>query len=83
VPTIAIVDGVAIRFYPDEHPPPHFHAVFAEFAAQIRIAPPELLRGSLPATKLKAVLTWAGRNREGLMEAWLALEAGRKPRRLS
>ena len=83
MPTIAIVDGVAIRFYPDEHPPPHFHAVFAEFAAQIRIAPPELLRGSLPATKLKAVLTWAGRNREGLMEAWLALEAGRKPRRLS
>jgi len=83
VPTIAIVDGVAIRFYPDEHPPPHFHAVFAEFAAQIRIAPPELLRGSLPATKLKAVLSWAGRNREGLMEAWLALEAGRKPRRLS
>lgn len=83
MPTIAIVDGVAIRFYPDEHPPPHFHAVFAEFAAQIRIAPPELLRGSLPATKLKAVLSWAGRNREGLMEAWLALEAGRKPRRLS
>ena len=83
MPTIAIVDGVAIRFYPDEHPPTHFHAVFAEFADQIRIAPPEVLRGSLPATKLKAVLSWASRNREGLMEAWLALEAGRKPRRLS
>jgi len=82
MPTVAIVDGVASRFYPDEHPPPHFHAVFAEFVAQIQIAPPVVLHGSLPATKLKAVLAWAGQNREGLMEAWVALEAGRKPRRL-
>jgi len=82
MPTVAIVDGVAIRFYPDEHPPPHFHAVFAEFVAQIQIAPPEVLRGSLPPTKLKAVLAWAAQNREGLIEAWAGLEAGRKPRRL-
>jgi hypothetical protein len=82
LPTVAIVDGVAIRFYPDEHPPPHFHAVFAEFVAQVRITPPEVLRGSLPATKLRAVLTWAAQNHDGLLEAWVALEAGRKPRRL-
>jgi hypothetical protein len=55
---------------------------FAEFVAQLRIAPPEVLHGSLPPTKMKAVLTWAGQNREGLMDAWVALEAGRKPRRL-
>jgi hypothetical protein len=24
VPVVAIVDGVKIEFYPDEHPPPHF-----------------------------------------------------------
>ncbi len=82
MPTIAVVDGVAIRFDPDEHPPPHFHAVSAEFAAQIEIEPPKVLRGSLPATKLRAVLTWAAENREGLMDAWVALEAGKKPRRL-
>jgi hypothetical protein len=28
MPTVAIVDGVKIQFYFDEHPPPHFHAVF-------------------------------------------------------
>jgi hypothetical protein len=83
MPTVAMVDGVAIRFYPDEHPPPHFHAVFAEFVAQIQIAPPKVLRGSLPAPKLKAVLSWAEENRQGLMDAWVALQAGRKPRRLS
>ena len=82
MPTVAIVDRFAIQFYPDEHPPPHFHAVFAEFTAQIQIMPLEVLRGSLPAAKLKVVLTWAANNRDGLVDAWMALEAGRKPRRL-
>jgi len=26
VPVVANIDGVKIEFYPDEHPPPHFHA---------------------------------------------------------
>ena len=83
MPTVAIVDGVAIWFYPDEHRPPHFQAVFAEFVAQIQIAQPVVFRGSLPAPKLKTVLSWVGQNCEGLMDAWVALQAGRKPRRLS
>ncbi|MCI0466007.1 MAG: DUF4160 domain-containing protein [Beijerinckiaceae bacterium] len=56
MPTVAAVDGIKILFYFDEHPPPHFHAEFAEFAAQIQIDPPKLLRGSLPPAKLAIVL---------------------------
>ena len=82
MPTVAIVDGVKIQFYPDEHPPPHFHAVFAEFVAQIRIDPLSVLRGSLPPNKLNVVLVWAAANHDGLMRAWAAIEAGRKPERL-
>ena len=82
MPTVAIIDGVKIQFYPDEHPPPHFHAVFAEFVAQIRINPPTVLRGSLPQSKLKAVMEWTFSNRNGLMLAWAAVEAGRKPEKL-
>ena len=37
MPVVAMVDGVKIEFYPDEHPPPHFHARYAEFVAQIDI----------------------------------------------
>jgi len=33
MPVVAIVDGVKIEFYPDGHPPPHFHARYAEFVA--------------------------------------------------
>jgi len=82
MPTVAIVDGVKIQFYFDEHPPPHFHAVFAEFAAQIQIDPPQVLRGSLPQAKLAAVLDWTRKNRDALTSAWAAAAAGRKPKSL-
>jgi hypothetical protein len=57
VPVAAIVDGVKIEFYPEEHPPPHFHARYAEFAAQIEIRTSRVLRGSLPPAKLSRVLS--------------------------
>ncbi len=82
MPTVAIVDGVKIQFYSDEHPPPHFHAVHAEFVAQIRNDPPVVLRGTLPQNKLKVVLAWASRNRDGPMQAWTTIESGRKPEKL-
>jgi hypothetical protein len=31
--TIAVVGGFKIMLYANEHPPPHFHAKFAEFHA--------------------------------------------------
>ncbi|ODN70520.1 DUF4160 domain-containing protein [Methylobrevis pamukkalensis] len=37
MPTVAMVDGVKIMFYADDHPPPHFHALLAEHAAVIDI----------------------------------------------
>jgi hypothetical protein len=37
VPVVAIVDGVKIMFYPNEHPPAHFHAKIAEFQAVVDI----------------------------------------------
>ena len=45
MPTFAIIDGVKIQFYFDEYPPPHFHAVFAEYVGQIEIDPTQVLRG--------------------------------------
>ncbi|WOJ90575.1 DUF4160 domain-containing protein [Methylocapsa polymorpha] len=82
MPTVATIDGVKIQFYFDEHPPPHFHAVFAEFTAQIQIDPSQVLRGSLPQAKLAAVLDWTRKNRDALTSAWAAAAAGRKPKRL-
>jgi hypothetical protein len=79
---VAKVDGVKIEFYPDEHPPPHFHARYAEFVAQIDIRSNRVLRGSLPPAKLGRVLSWADRHRADLMNAWFAVEELRKPERI-
>lgn len=79
MPVVAIVDGIKIEFYPDEHPPPHFHARFAEFVVQIEIRTSRVMQGSLPPAKLKRVLSWASKHRSPLMEAWAAVEEFRKP----
>jgi hypothetical protein len=54
MPTVAIVEGVKIQFFAREHPPPHFHAVFAEHRAQIDIRSLHVLRGSLPLSKTRS-----------------------------
>jgi hypothetical protein len=59
MPTVAIVEGVKIQFYSREHPPPHFHAVFAEHRAQIDSTSLTVLKGELPPAKLRAVIAWA------------------------
>jgi hypothetical protein len=83
VPTVAIIDGVKIEFYFDEHPPPHFHARYAEFIAQVDIASLEMIKGSLPAPQLQTVQQWAGPRREQLQAAWDACAAGRNPGRIA
>ena len=79
MPKVALIDGVRIDFYPSEHPPPHFHAVFAEHRAQIDIRALRVLRGNLPPAKLRSVIEWAKRHQDELFAAWTAVEAKRKP----
>ncbi len=82
VSTVAIIDGVKIDFYFDEHPPPHFHARYAEFIAQVDIATLDIIKGSLPAPQLQTVRQWGMLRREQLREAWDACAAGRNPGRI-
>jgi hypothetical protein len=35
MPELARFYGIVIRMYADDHPPPHFHAQYAEFSAII------------------------------------------------
>jgi hypothetical protein len=83
MPTVAIVDGVWIRFYADEHPPPHFHAVIAEYQAQIGIEPLQVLKGNLPPAKLSVVLSWAETRTAVPMDTWYIVMAKKKPEKIS
>jgi hypothetical protein len=82
MPTVAIIDGVKIQFFAREHPPAHFHAVFAEHRAQIDIATLRVLKGRLPRAKLHFVISWAETRREALEQAWEAVLAKRNPEKI-
>ncbi|MGQ0484890.1 MAG: DUF4160 domain-containing protein [Hyphomicrobiales bacterium] len=77
MPTIAIVDGVKIAIYPKDHLPPHLHARYAEFEAQISIATGDVLEGKLPAAKMKAVKAWLEAHRGEVAFVWEEIRAHR------
>ncbi|MBK6904830.1 MAG: DUF4160 domain-containing protein [Saprospirales bacterium] len=37
MPTFFIIDGIKVDFYYNDHLPPHFHAVYAEFEELVEI----------------------------------------------
>jgi hypothetical protein len=75
MPTIAIVAGVRIIIYPKDHLPPHLHAKFAEYEALISIVTGDVLEGSLPRAKQRAVQGWLAANREQVAYVWREVRA--------
>jgi hypothetical protein len=70
LPKISEFFGIAIYMYLDDHWPPHFHAVYAEHEAQIKIDDSSVLRGSLPPRVLGLVVEWGNLRRAELLAAW-------------
>jgi hypothetical protein len=56
--------------YFDDHNPPHFHAIYGEYNAQISIRDFALLEGYVPPKALSLVIEWASIHKEELMENW-------------
>lgn len=50
MPEISRFYGIIVRMYPGDHPPPHFHAIYAEHEAFIEIATGTILYGYIPGT---------------------------------
>ena len=78
MPVVAVVDGVKIVFYANEHPPAHFHAVIAEHRAVVDIVSMNITAGSLPAAKRGKVLAWAANHKDVLLERFAAALAHEK-----
>ena len=62
--------------YPSDHVPPHFHATLAEREALISIATGKVLKGSLPAAKLRKVQSWLAAHQEQLAFFWVEIQNG-------
>jgi Domain of unknown function (DUF4160) len=78
MPIVALVDGVRIMFYANEHPPPHFHAQFAEHRAVIDIESLSMSDGYLPVVKRRRVLAWAATRTHLLHRAFAQATAHEK-----
>nr|NQU90789.1 DUF4160 domain-containing protein [Bacteroidota bacterium] len=67
MPTIKIIDSIKIDIYAREHPPPHFHVLYAEYEELIEIESLNTYIGKVPNVQRKKVVKWADKNKDYLM----------------
>ncbi len=82
MPEISRFFGIIIRMYFDDHPPPHFHAIYGNEEAQISIEPISVLNGRLPRRALSMVFEWAALNQLELMNNWRRLQENQATERI-
>ena len=70
MPTIATVQNIAIRVYPNDHPPTHFHLISPEFHAKVAMDSLAILETSTSERNLRPGLEWAAANLDTLKAAW-------------
>ena len=75
MPEISRFFGIIIRMYFDDHPPPHFHAVYGKYEVQISINSITTLHGGLPRRAESMVIEWAALHQQELMENWRRLHS--------
>ena len=70
MPTLSMFYGIVIQMFWQDHPPPHFHALYAEYEALVDIRTLDVIVGGLPRRALALVREWAEVHRAELMEDW-------------
>lgn len=76
MPTVKIIDSIKIDIYSREHPPPHFHAIYAEFEELIIIESLGTYAGRLPKNQRIKVTDWAKDKKGFLLENFKRLNPG-------
>ena len=64
---MTIIDSIKMDDYSREHPPPHFHALYAEYEELIEIDTLETYAGNLPKAQRNKVIEWAKTKQAYLM----------------
>lgn len=79
VPEISRFYGIVIQMLPNEHVPPHFHAIYGEHEISVAIRD-GAVTGQFPARAKRLVLEWRERHEPELLANWELLRAGKSPR---
>ncbi len=83
MPKICRWHGIVIEMFAPDHPPPHFHAQYAEFEARIAIDPVRVLESDLPRRVLAEVLDWAQLRHAELLGDWELCRANLPPLKIA
>jgi hypothetical protein len=70
VPRISAFYGIVIEMYFEDHPPPHFHALYAGDEALIVIDTGEVYAGALTTRALRLVREWLELHRTEMQANW-------------
>ncbi len=70
MPRISFFLGIAIYMYYRDHNPPHFHAIYGEYAAMVGIEDGNVIAGKLPKRASELVKEWAEINKILLLKNW-------------
>ena len=70
MPRLSEFYGFVIYMYFADHSPPHFHALYAEHEALIRIDDGAHIGGHLPSTASRLVEQWRTIHRAELLHNW-------------
>jgi hypothetical protein len=71
MPNVAVVSGIKINMYHRDHNPPHFHAIYGDDEALIRISDLGVHKGYLPNNVLTHVQGWARNYQPQLAFNWV------------
>jgi hypothetical protein len=69
---VGSVNGLKIKLFPNEHPPPHFHIESPDINASLTILTCDVCKGSVDSPTLKRIKEWHVKNKGKLIEAWNA-----------
>ena len=70
MPCISRFYGIAIYMYFSDHAPPHFHAIYGEYDAEIEIPSGKVIDGWAPNRVLRLVRQWARLHVRELEHDW-------------
>ena len=73
MPTLRRFGVVSLRIYADDHHPPHFHLVSADFQVLVRLSDLAVIAGEARSAQIGEALAWAAQNREALALKWAEL----------
>ena len=84
MPTIAVVFGMSIMFFYNDHEPPHLHVEGADFSAKLDLGDLSIseVQGAMRSGEIRRLRTWARQHQAELWDNWLRARAKRPLRKI-